>query len=373
MSTKGTQEHDLWLGRLALARGLITGPQLTEALLLQSRTGMRKPLDALLADKGWVDADSLESLKEQLAGGQTSKASSPHLDPEPERRLSSIYLKVLCDSVLDQQPFIVSYVGRYPRDPEPVCLHLIDKQAIRHGLWMDFLEAVRASQSVDHPNVVRVLDVDTLDDAFGIVTRQPKGAITLESLLQRVRRLKLSEALRITREIARGLTALHAAKVNHRDLRPARILLSPKGNVLVSLAGVTFSPEGAEQFGFKGSIFGSPHWIAPECLKGSPPDPKSDVYALGVIAHELVTGVRPFEGETLAELGPQHLEQPVLDPRTIMSALPREITDAIVWMLSKSPGDRPTSEQVVEALGHAEGSIQRTGHTQKFQAFDPDE
>ena len=79
-----------------------------------------------------------------------------------------------------------------------------------------FVAEARALAKIDHPNVVRVLDVDTLDDAFGIVTRQPKGAITLESLLQRVRRLKLSEALRITREIARGLTALHAAKVPPR-------------------------------------------------------------------------------------------------------------------------------------------------------------
>ncbi|MGE0708426.1 MAG: serine/threonine-protein kinase [Planctomycetota bacterium] len=372
MSTKGTLEHDLWLGRQALARGLLSGRQLTEALLLQSKTGLRKPLDQLLSEKGWVPQHALEQLKQELMGQPTQKRRI-HVDDQAEARLGKIFLRVLCDALIDQEPFITTYLGRLPKDPEPASLTLIDKAAFRHGLWLDFLEAVRGAQGLKDPNVIEVLSVDSMEGHFGIVARYAKGAITLAALLDRVRRLKLSEALRILREISQGLVALHQAGVVHRDLKATRVVLSPDGSVHLALPGVVFSPEGAEAFGVKSMIFGSPHSIAPECLKGAGPDPKNDIYALGVLGYELVTGVMPFEGATLKDLGHQHQHDAPIPPHSILTALPREVGDLLVWMLSKAPGDRPDAKQVVEAITELEGGIQRTGHTQKFQAFNPDE
>jgi serine/threonine protein kinase len=373
VSTKGTQEHDLWLGRKALAKGLITGPQLTEGLLLQSKTGLRKSLDQVLADQGWVAAEALAVLREELVGQPTQKRLVMHVDNDAESRVGKIFLRVLCDSLLDQQPFLTSYVGRLPRDSQPVCLHLITKVALRHGLWLDFLETVRSAQGLSDANLVEVLDVDTLDDHFAIVTRHSKGALSLASLIERVRRLKLSEAMRISRELAQALAALHAAGICHRDVRPERVILSPDGGVRLTLPGVTFSPEGAESFGVKSMIFGSPHFIAPECLKGWAQEAKSDVYALGVIAYELVTGVRPFEGEGLKDLGPQHLDSPVIPPHKIITALPQPVGELLAWMLAKSTAKRPSAAQAVDAFREAEGGVQRSGLTQKFQAFNPEE
>lgn len=366
MSTKGTQEHDLWLGRRALSQGLISGPQLTEALLLQSKTGLRKTLDQVLVERGYAEAAALEALRAGLVGASTQRHTLG--EPAADERLGQIVLKVRCDKVLRVERHLTSYLGRLPRDPEPVALHLLPKSGFRDGLWLDFLETVRGSMSVTSPNVASVLSVDSVEECFGIVCRRAKGSIELDALLERVRRLKLSEALRIVGEVAAGLRDLHAANLAHRDLQPARVVLGADGSVRVTLAGVVSRPEDA-----KPGVLGTSHWISPEACKGRTPDARSDVYSLGVLAYELVTGVRPFEGETFADLAPQHLEGEAIPPQRVMTALPPDVGDLLTWMLAKSPKERPDAAQVVGAIQEVGKGIQRTGVTQKFQAFNPDE
>lgn len=368
MSSKGTYEHDLWLGRKALAEGLVSSQQLTEALLIQSKTGLRKTLDTVLVNKGWVSAEALEDLKGELVATQTQKHEVPAEDPNAEARLGEIICRVMCDKIIANEPHLTTYLGRLPRDPEPAALHLIPKDSLRQGLWMDFLETVRACQSVESPNLTAVLEVDRYEENFAIVTRHAKRAITLSGLIKRVRRLKLSEALRILGELAKGLTDLHAANLVHRDLKPGRVILSPDGGVRITLAGVTSRPPDAPT-----GVFGSGHWAAPEVCKGRLGDARSDVYALGAIGYELVTGVRPFEGESFGALADQHRNVEVTPPHSVMSALPADVGDLLTWMLSKSPKDRPGAEQVVRSVAEVGSKVQRTGLTQKFQAFNPDE
>ena len=86
-----------------------------------------------------------------------------------------------------------------------------------------------------------------------------------------------------------------------------------------------------------------------------------------------MTGVRPFEGETFADLAPQHLEGEAIPPQRVMTALPPDVGDLLTWMLAKSPKERPDAAQVVGAIQEVGKGIQRTGVTQKFQAFNPDE
>lgn len=366
MSTKGTQEHDLWLGRRALSRGLISGPQLTEALLLQSKTGLRKTLDQVLVERGWAEAEALETLRAGLVGQTTQRHAVTGDAPDP--RLGQIIQKVLCDKVLRTERHLTSYLGRLPRDPVPVVLHLIPKAGLRDGLWLDFLETVRACLPLRSPNLTEVLSVDSIEDTFGILCRHAKGAIELDTLLERVRRLKLSEALRVVGEIAAGLRDLHAANLIHRDLQPGRVILEGDGSVRLTLAGVVSRPEDAPS-----GALGSPHWMSPEACKGRTPDARSDIYSLGVLAYELVTGVRPFEGETFADLAAQHEAGEVIAPHRVMTALPADVGDLLTWMLAKSPKERPDAAQVAAAIKEVGQGIQRTGLTQKFQAFNPDE
>lgn len=368
MSSKGTYEHDLWLGRKALAEGLVTSSQLTEALLIQSKTGLRKTLDTVLVNKGWVTAEALDHLKTELEATTTQKHEVAPGDPDAEKRLGEIICRVMCDKVLATERHMTSYLGRLPRDPEPAALHLIPKAALRQGLWMDFLETVRACQPLESPNLTSVLDVDRHEDSFVVVTRHAKRAIYLDGLIKRVRRLKLSEALRILGELAKGLADLHKANLAHRDLKPSRVVLSQDGGVLITLAGVTSKPADAPS-----GVYGTAHWAAPEVCKGRLGDARSDVYSLGAIGYELVTGVRPFEGESFGSLADQHRNVDVIPPHRVMSALPADVGDMLTWMLSKSPKDRPEADQVVRTVAEVSTKVQRTGMTQKFQAFNPDE
>jgi serine/threonine protein kinase len=352
---------------------MLNGKQLTEALLIQSQGGMKRPLERVMIERKFLTHDQVRKLNSNMGSTPTLKQPQAITDTEAKKLVGQICNRVLCDSVLDVQEFVITYLGRLPRDPDPVALHLISKKALRAGLWMDFLETVRGCIGVQVKNLVEVLEVGRTDDDFVIVTRHKKGGMTLESLLGRVRRLKLSEALRICKEIAKGLSALHAAGLAHRDVTPNNILLGRSGEVELMNAGVVFEPQGAEKFAAKFSVFGTPHYISPEALKGYPPDPMTDIYALGVLAYDLVTGVKPFEGETLEELRKQHLEDEVTAPHEVMKALPKEVGELLVWMLQKSPNDRPTATKLVSTLERVEKSIKRTGMTQKFQAFDPNE
>lgn len=368
---RASRKSDLWLGRTALARGMLTGAQLTEALLLQSQGGMKRPLERLMIERKFLTHGQIRQLTSRMESTPTLKQPIAVNEDDAKKVIGQIVNKVLVDSVLEVDRWVVTYVGRLPRDPEPVCLQLISKKAMGAGLWMDFLETVRGCIGVQVKNLVEVLDVGRTEHAFAVVIRYQKGGITLSSLTSRVRRLKMSEALRIPKEIAKGLAALHAANLVHRDVRPDNILLGRTGEVQLMNAGVVFEPEGASEFGMARSVYGTPHYIAPEALKGSPPDPKTDIYALGVLAYELITGVKPFEGETLSELGKQHLTEEVVAPHSVMKSLPEDVGELLVWMLHKDPKERPTAQKLVSTLERVEKGIKRTGLTQKFQAFDP--
>jgi serine/threonine protein kinase len=370
---QGSRKSDLWMGRTALSRNMITGPQLTEALLVQSQGGMKRALERIMIERKFMTHDQIRQLTSRMESTPTLKQPQATSDAEAKKHVGKIVNRVLCDSVIDVGEFVITYLGRLPRDPDPVALRLVSKRALRAGLWMDFLETVRGCIGVQANNLVEVIDVGRIDEAFVIVTRHQKGGMTLESLLGRVRRLKLSEALRICKEIAKGLAALHAASLVHRDVNPSNVLLGRTGEVQLMNAGVVFEPQGAEKFAAKLSVFGTPHYISPEALKGYPPDPMTDIYALGVLAYDLVTGVKPFEGETLEELRKQHLEDEVIPPHTIMKALPKDVGELLAWMLHKTPTERPTAPKLVSTLERLEKSIKRTGMTQKFQAFDPNE
>lgn len=365
--SQDTYREDLALARAVLRQKTLDPRKVTEARLQQSKTGFRRPLSEFLTAAGL----SVEQLGQARASAKPS-AIEAELEPTEaaKARVGQICVKVLLDGVIRHTDLITSYVGRLPRDPQPVALDLIDKSALRHGLWMDFLETVRACKGVRVRNLVEVIEVDRTPEAFGVVTRYHKGALTLRKLLDRIHRLKLSEALRILRELAQGLSALHAAGLVHRDVKPENVLLGQQGEVQLQNAGVVWEPEGAEAFGGPRMIFGTPHSISPEVCRGEQPGPLSDIYNLGVVGYELVTGVRPFEGATLAELRPQHLEHAPVAPHSILSALPKEVGELMMWMLSKKPSDRPTAPKLVGTLQELERSIKRTGATQKFQAFD---
>lgn len=352
MSGQESWERELNLGRRALSQGLIDGQRLTR-LLLEARA--RKVGMASLLETAGVDPGRLPELQQ---GGAPSWARSSEAPVEVRRTL----LGVRCHALLEQSPLMATFLGRRPADPQTVvAVSLIDPQAQRQGLWVDWLETVRAAQGVKHPHLLEVLETGKAPEGFVVITAHPERGTTLRKVLERVGRFKLGEALRVAREAAEALQALHAAKVAHRDVKPEHLILAGNGNAFLRHAGIVFSPPEAVGFAPRGTVFGSPHTMAPECWRGGPGNPQSDVYALGVTTYELVTGVRPFEGESILELKKQHLESPPVPPHELMSDVAREVSDLLSWMLAKAPDERPVPQKLVGVLQGLEKTLKSTG------------
>lgn len=356
---------ELRIARRAVRHGLLPPRALVESLFEQSAGGGARGLVPILCVRGLLTSGQAEELQLELL----NEPPGPDAADGPDPFKGKIVHNVRCDLPLDRRPFLRSYAGKRPHEKDPVTAHLIPIDAMRHGLWMDFLETVRAAQGLEHPNLLQILDVGRGEGCFVVVTTFRPGGITLTSLIQRVRRLKFSEALRIVREVGQGLQALHGRGLAHRDVQPQNVLLGRQGEVQLQHPGVVYEPPGAQELGERASIFGTPHYMAPEAIKGGPQNPKSDVYELGVLAYELSTGVLPFEGETLADLAPQHLKVAPLPPQQFLRGFPEDWTELLVWMLGKEPNDRPSAEQVVKVVKSIEKKIPRTGLTQKLEGF----
>ena len=354
------RDKELLLGRIALRKKWISGPQLVEALLVQAGlTTTKVPLGETLVERGSLTRDQLKDLLAlQLASRRLEDDEEPPGLPDagPDPRIGKTVVSVRLDARLERKPLWVGFVGRRANDPEPVTLKLIDVDAIKKGLWIDFLETVRACMMIASPNLLQVLDVKHVDGAFAVIARYREG-FSLGTLLEKVRRIKLAEALRITREAAQGLRDLHRAGLVHRAVRPDAIWLSKKGEVFVQDAGIAFEPPGASRVAERGILFGSPYCIAPELGRGEMPDARSDTYSLGCILYELATGVRPFEGLGIVDLLPQHMSQIPIPPDQFLKDVPVPVSDCILNMIAKQKDQRPDDDSLVKELAGLEQRV----------------
>jgi serine/threonine protein kinase len=350
------RDKELLLGRLALRRRAVKAPRLVEALLVQSAGGMKRPIGEILTERGDLTPDkvkellSLQSTARRLEEDEEAPVGE---GPTPDPRLGMVIKGVRVDMRLEWRPLWVTFAGRRAHDPEPVTLKLVDIAALRNGLWMDFLETVRACVKVRSPNVTDVLEVLRAESAFAIVCRYMEG-FTLQSLLDRVRRIRLGESLKIAREVAKGLRDLHKAGITHRALRPGVVWLAKKGPIQVQDAGLAFEPVGVHKIAERGAIFGSPYHMAPEVAKGELADPRADTYALGCVLYEMITGVRPFEGLGVADVLPQQIHDAPLPPAKFFTDIPPGVSDFVLTLLAKKKSDRPNDDLLVSELERLE-------------------
>ena len=210
-----------------------------------------------------------------------------------------------------------------------------------------FHSEVRVARQVSHPNVCRVFDIG---DAEGIpfLTMEYVDGEDLASLVRRIGRLPQDKAAEISRQICAGLAAAHERGVVHRDLKPANIMLDGAGKIRITdfgLAGIAASIQGAEVRA------GTPAYMAPEQLSGKEVTTKSDLYSLGLVMYEVLTGKRAFEAATLPELLKAREEGMFTNPSTLVRDLDPLLERAILRCLEKDPSKRPASAlQVAAAL-----------------------
>jgi basic membrane lipoprotein Med (substrate-binding protein (PBP1-ABC) superfamily)/DNA-binding SARP family transcriptional activator/tRNA A-37 threonylcarbamoyl transferase component Bud32 len=211
-----------------------------------------------------------------------------------------------------------------------------------------FVHESRLAASLDHPNVIPIYEAGAAGGELFIAMRFVEGS-DLRTLLHEEGALEPARAIGILRQVAAALDAAHEQGLVHRDVKPANVLLTrprasePVEHVYLSDFGLTKRPASDPAVTGTGQFVGTLDYAAPERFKGETPDARTDVYALGCVLFECLTGRPPFRSENEAGLMYAHLQQPPPLLRNERPELPREIDRVIGRALAKSPDERPRS------------------------------
>lgn len=242
----------------------------------------------------------------------------------------------------------------------PVAVKILHEQFRSDREFIDkFHREAQAAARLSHANIVNIYDVGVEGDEHYIVMEYVPGS-TLKDLIRQQGHLPVDQALHIAGDIARALSHAHANNLVHCDIKPHNILMMPDGSAKVADFGIARAVTESTMT-YTGNIVGSVHYFSPEQAKGTMITPKSDVYALGVVLYEMLTGVLPFTGETPVSIAVQHLQDMPRSVREIDPSLPPIVEAIVSRTMNKSPEDRPTSAELVEELRHAEQVIS-SGH-----------
>jgi serine/threonine protein kinase len=240
-----------------------------------------------------------------------------------------------------------------------VAIKIIEGEAAETPTWRErLLREAALLESLRHPNVVDVLaGGESANDSPYLVMEYLEGE-TLGQLLLRAPALPVGGALAILTEVASGLAATHAIGVIHRDIKPDNIfLVGPRGRpTRAKIFDFSFARvQGGERFTTGGFILGTPQYMAPEQAVGDPAGQRTDIYALGVVAYRMLTGVLPFDGQEAALLA-QHLYERPISPSERGRDVPPAVAAIVLSALRKRPSNRyPSMQDLVEDIERATG------------------
>src|SRR5215208_4096570 len=234
-----------------------------------------------------------------------------------------------------------------------------------------FLREIEVGRTLQHPNIVGVLDSGSADGKLFYTMPFVEGA-SLRDKLDREKQLAIDEALELTRQIAEALAYAHSKNVIHRDIKPENILLS-NGRALVADFGIAraVSVAGGERLTRTGMAVGTPTYMSPEQAMGSKDvTPESDIYSLACMVYEMLAGQPPFSGPTAMALLARHSLDNVPSLKIVRGTVPDAVEDAIVRAMAKVPADRFRSAiDFANALTDNEGAALRRANSLRNSAI----
>jgi serine/threonine-protein kinase len=237
---------------------------------------------------------------------------------------------------------------------EPVAIKTLKAEAMAGGsvALERFKQEIRLARRIAHRNVVRTYDLGEQGGMYYLTMEYVEGT-SLKQLIVTRGKLPVAVTLTVGKQLCRALEVAHAEGVIHRDIKPQNIVVEPSGFIKVMDFGIArlANPPKGKGLTEAGMSIGTPDYMSPEQLSGMELDPRSDLYAAGVVLFECLTGRVPFEAETTWALVAKHLEEEPPDPRTTNPEVPGPLAVVILKAMAKKPEDRyATASEMHDAL-----------------------
>jgi serine/threonine protein kinase len=247
------------------------------------------------------------------------------------------------EGVIGRGGMSVVYLAEHARLERKVALKVLAPELAGSERFHDrFLRESKLAASIDHPNIVPIYDADESEGVLYIAMRYVEGS-DLKQAIREAGRLEPVRASAIVDQVASALDAAHARGLVHRDVKPANVLLTDEDHVYVSDFGLTKRAVSVSGLTETGQLIGTIDYVAPEQIKGDPVDQRADVYSLGCLLFESLTGHAPYPRDIEVGVLWAHVETPPPSLTEQRPDLPSEVDDVLALAMAKDPGERTSA------------------------------
>lgn len=231
----------------------------------------------------------------------------------------------------------------------PVALKVLYPELSTNNSFVErFRREAQAAANLSHPNIVQIFDWGESENTYFIVMEYIDGE-PLSSIIRTQSPIAADQAAAVAADIAKALGYAHRHGVIHRDVKPGNVLITQDGQVKVTDFGIARAIGADEQVTQTGLVMGTATYFSPEQAQGLEVDGRSDIYSLGVVLYEMVTGRAPFTGDTPVAIAYQHVREQPASPRSINPAIPSALEAIILQAMAKLPADRFRSADEMRA------------------------